>query len=61
MIAYFVFCQVSSATSTASSLLARSCSALSLSVLVPCLVTLDTDRIHNMAELLKQRIPGQAK
>jgi len=57
-----VWCQqVSSATSTASSLLARSCCALSLSLLVPCLVTLDTDRIHNMAELLKQRIPGQTK
>jgi len=57
-----VWCQqVSSATSTASSLLARSCCALSLSLLVPCLVTLDIDRIHNMAELLKQRIPGQNK
>ena len=53
--------QVSSPTSTASSLLARSCAALSLSLLVPSLVTLDTDRIHIMAELLKQRIPGQAK
>lgn len=53
--------QVSSPTSTASSLLARSCAALSLSLLVPSLVTLDTDRIHSMAELLKQWIPGQAK
>ena len=53
--------QVSSPTSTASSLLARSCAGLSLSLLVPSLVTLDTDRIHSMAELLKQRISGQAK
>jgi len=57
-----VWCQhVSSPTSTASSLLARSCAALSLSLLVPSLVTLDTDRIQNMTELLKQRIPGQTK
>ncbi|XP_044183101.1 focadhesin-like isoform X2 [Acropora millepora] len=57
-----VWCQqVSSPSSTASSLLARSCAALSLSLLVPCLVTWDSDRIQDMVELLKNRIPGQAK
>ncbi|XP_027059446.1 focadhesin-like [Pocillopora damicornis] len=57
-----VWCQqVSSSSSTASSLLARSCAALSLSLLVPCLVVLDTDRIHDITVLLKQRIPGQSK
>ncbi|XP_068741397.1 focadhesin-like [Montipora capricornis] len=57
-----VWCQqVSSPTSTASSVLARSCAALSLSLLVPCLVTRDIDRIQNMVELLKTRIPGQSK
>ncbi|XP_022783954.1 focadhesin-like isoform X5 [Stylophora pistillata] len=57
-----VWCQqVSSPTSTASSLLARSCAALSMSLLVPCLVILDSDRIYDITELLKQRIPGQSK
>ncbi|KAK3740115.1 hypothetical protein QZH41_012352, partial [Actinostola sp. cb2023] len=53
--------QVSSPTSTASSLLARACAALSLSQMVPVLVNLDPDRIKIFTEALKLRTPGQSK
>ncbi|XP_031566041.1 focadhesin-like [Actinia tenebrosa] len=57
-----VWCQqVSSPTSTASSLLARACAALALSQLVPVLVTLEPDRVKTFTEALKHRVPGQPK
>ncbi|XP_032233940.2 focadhesin [Nematostella vectensis] len=57
-----VWCQqVSSASSTASSLLARASAALSLSQLVPVLVALDPDHVKQYIDALRLRLPGQTK
>ena len=57
------FCsfQVSSEKSSASSLVSRCIAAIAMSELTQPLLSLDTERIHHMLDVLRERCPNQSK